>query len=387
MAHVVGAVVRSQVLGEVRPLPHALPRAPGVKQALGARHGGLPVQGVERAPVVEAAHAHGVEGRQRGGGRVAGHHVGGPVDVHPAVPHPVVLLGVVEQRLREVPGHHRFQQRQQLDLRPVLVPAGEVAVLRVLPGFQPVRLLVHARVLAVHVTDQVRLLEAVVQRGVEHGAGAADPHSAQFGVPGALGRGGHLVDRSVRLGAQVAFGAFERHVGDRQPHADPAARGEAHVAAGATPRAVPAGGVALAAGLVGATGLQGVVPPGAGAGDRLVELRHEVQPVVALAVVDPAVRAPPAEGPGQHRTGDPPVCRVQVGLRVRTAVEGVGGPEQQGRRPVGGEAERAGGRALGGGEVGAHPVGQREPVAARGGRLGGVREVAGVPRVGAVGTG
>ena len=63
----------------------------------------------------------------------------------------------------------RLQQGQQLDVRAVLVPAGEGPVLRSLPRREAVDLLVAAQVAAVDVVEDVRLQHRVVERGVEGG--------------------------------------------------------------------------------------------------------------------------------------------------------------------------------------------------------------------------
>ena len=77
---------------------------------------------------------------------------------------------------------------EQLDLCAVLVPAGEVAVLRALPAPDAVRAPVHAGVAAVGVADQIRLHQRVVHRRVERGAlrvaAAAGAHGGEFAVPG-----------------------------------------------------------------------------------------------------------------------------------------------------------------------------------------------------------
>lgn len=297
VADVLGRVVGLQVLGEIGPLSGALAGASRVGQPVRVGHGGLPGQGLEGALVVEVAYTHGVEGGEGGGRGIARHDVCGAVDVHPAVPDPAVLPGEVVQRLGEVPRDPRLEEGEELDLGAVLVPAGEVAVLRPLAALHAVRLPVHAGVAAVGVADQVRLHQRVVERGVERGAlrlaAAADARRGQLAVPGGRSRPGHVVDARPRcdLLAEVGLGSGLADVGDPDPHTDVVVgRGvEADPAAGTTPGAVRPGGVPLAAAAAGGARCEGAVTPGARGGEGAVEGGAEVEPVVALAVVGAAV--------------------------------------------------------------------------------------------------
>lgn len=315
--------------------------------------------------------------------------------MHPAVPDPVVLPREVEQGLGEVARDPGLEQGEELYLGAVLVPAGEVAVLRALAAGETVHGAVHAVVAAVDVTDQVGLHERVVERRVEGGApvggAAVDPYGAQLAVPDAASGVGHVRDARVRgdLPAQVGLGAAETDVRDADPHVDivVSAGVEADVPAGAAARPVGAGGVALSARGGGGPRGQGAVLPGADGGEVPVEGRAEVQPVVALAVVGAPVGAAAAERAGQHRAGHPAVRGVDVDLRVLAAVEGVGDPEEQVGGTVGREGEVGDARPPAHREVGRGARGEPERVAPGYGLLGGVREVGRVHRVLGVGRG
>ena len=145
VAGILGRVLLRDVGVQSRSLPGALPGATTVVLGVGVLHCCLAHQGVIGATGIEIAHAHRRERRQRRRGRIAGHHVRGSVVVQPAVPDALVLLGELVHRLGEVARDIRLQQGQQLDVRTVLVPAGEGPVLRSLSRREPVDLQVAAR--------------------------------------------------------------------------------------------------------------------------------------------------------------------------------------------------------------------------------------------------
>src|SRR5690606_38338209 len=254
VAGVVRGVAEPQVLGEVGALALALAGAARVRQAGRVRHGGLPYQGREGAAHVEVPHAERVEAGEGRGRRVAGHHVGGAVDVDPAVPHAAVLPGEVVQRLGVVARDLRLEQREQLGVGAVLVPAGEVAVLHALAALQPVHPHVAAAVAAVGVAGHVRLHVDGVERGVDLGQlgrrAAGDPDGGEPLVPGPAGGGGHRPDVVVplHLVLEVAPGRGDARVRDADlgQHVLVAGGVEGHVAAGAAAGPVGAGGVPLA---------------------------------------------------------------------------------------------------------------------------------------------
>ncbi len=226
VARALGGVAQPQVLCEVGPHPGALPGAAVGRQAVRVGDSRLPRQGVERRLDLEAVHAESVHARQRRGARVAGHHAGGAVDVHPAVPHAAVLPRQVEQGLGEVAGDLRLQQGEQLGVRAVLVPAREVAVLGPLAAAHPVDPLVPARVGAGDVARHVRLQERVVHRGVEGrellGRAALHAHPPQVLVPVALApvRDARHGLPGPQLLAQVLLGRLGAGVRQPDPHRD-----------------------------------------------------------------------------------------------------------------------------------------------------------------------
>ncbi len=98
--------------------------------------------------------------------RVADHDAGDRVLVGPAVPDVADRLGVVVHGLGDVAGHVRGEQGEELDLAAVDVPAGERRVV-VLSRRDLEGLAVHAGVGAVHVLEDVRLEQRVVEVAVE----------------------------------------------------------------------------------------------------------------------------------------------------------------------------------------------------------------------------
>src|SRR5690606_20017150 len=147
-----------------------------------------------------------------------------------------------------------------------------------------------------------------------------DPDALQLPIPFPPAGPRHVVDGRRRrdLLPQIGLGAREADVGDADAHPDGLSVGiESDVAARATARAVRAGRVPLAAAVRGGARRQLVVAPRAVAGEVVVERRAEVQFVVALAVVLPAVGAPATERSGQHPSGYLALLRVDVDVGVR----------------------------------------------------------------------
>src|SRR2546429_5711791 len=181
---------------------------------------GLPYHHRLRGRAVEGARAEGEVVRDRDLRRVAGHHE--VVRVHEApLGHQVgrALGGVVEQRLGDVAGLLRRDQCAELGLPVEDVPAGELVVLRV-PGRHRVQRLVEAHVLAIAVADHVRVLEHVVERGVEQvllaGRTPGDLDLVEQRVPGVVRVGPYRVEveAGTVLGLPVGAGVRVTDEGD-----------------------------------------------------------------------------------------------------------------------------------------------------------------------------
>ena len=315
-------VVEREPLVERRALAHARDPAPLVAQVERRRHRGRPQQRLERGAHVEARAAEGVDGRHGRRGRVALHHVGRARVVRPAIPDAVVLVRLVQQRLRHVAGGVGIDQRHQVDLRAVHVPAREVRVLGALALVDSVDLLVEAPVLAVDVARQVHVEQRVVERRVEHhllvGRAAGDPDAPERVVPGPAGGRSQRVERGGVgvLGLEIRAGVGEADV--RDPHADVHRRGVAHVEPDVRPRAEARRRIAVvavrrAAARGGRARRQRVVVPRAHAGKRPVEHGDKVQGVVAAAVDGAEVAA---EVAARHRAGDGAGVRIDRHGRV-----------------------------------------------------------------------
>jgi hypothetical protein len=293
--------------------------------------------------------------------RIAGHHVRVARGHRPARQPAAVLLGVGDQRELDVARDVGDEQLQQLVLRPVGVPQGEVRVLG--PAAGPVHPAVEARVAAVDVGERRRRELRAVQRRVERGAlvgrPAVDLHAAERLRPRGLGAGADGVEvEPGRLGGEVALRALGVDVAERDlgQHRGLRPGIEAHVRAVAL--VAPAG-----AGLA-AAGVDPAVAPRPVRGEGPVERRGEVHRVAVgraaevpaghlaldLAVADHADR-------GAERGG---VGLADVDQHVRL----VGGRERV--------AMPAGARRRG--ELGTHAVaGERHAVVAGMGRLRVVR--------------
>ena len=166
------------------------------------REGGLTIEG------------GGAEGGRRGDQRVGGvadHGHALAVGVRPAR-QAAALGGVGEQRADHLARSLRDEDREQLDLRAVGVPAGEVGVLDA--ALRLMQQAVHADVSAADVAEGARRQEGVVERGVEGvdvaPRSALDPDPAQRLVPGALGPTPHLVEAEARVfSGEVGAGVFD----------------------------------------------------------------------------------------------------------------------------------------------------------------------------------
>ncbi len=245
------------------------------------------------------------------------------------------LEALVEDGLRDVGGLARGEQRQQLDLAAVDVPAGEVRVLDV-PGLGAVDDAVHAGIAAVGVAEDAGVQEGVVERGVEDAALRVRPAADGDPVQPLVPVGAHVLpDRVVRLCLllveRVAAGTLDVDEGD----ADPGGH-----------RAHPGG--------EGDHGLARLAVGVDGLGEGLVEGGVEVEPVAVLGLAEGAAVAVPGErvGADVDRSGG-------RGERLGR-VDAHGGRAGVGRRV--GEAGDA--RALGGGEVGADAVVEGDVVTA-----------------------
>src|SRR5215207_11555393 len=129
---------------------------------------------------------------------------------------------------------------------------------------------VEAAVLPVYVVRDVRVLQDVIQRGVEllqvGAAAAARLHAVEDGVPRGVSRGAARVEVEARaLGGQVGLRAGEAHEGDADLDVD-------HLVAGRVEGDVPA---RIDAAGVRRPGRDGTAEPGAEAAGRPVELHHE----------------------------------------------------------------------------------------------------------------
>src|SRR6185369_15614819 len=123
-------------------------------------HGGLGPGGVE------AAGTEGVIVGDDRGARVAHHHVGLSVVERPLGQ--LAALGiVVDHGLRAVTCLGRRDQRLELGLGPIDVPAGVVAVLGSVTGGDCVYLVVEAAILPVRVAHHVGVQQRVIEGGVE----------------------------------------------------------------------------------------------------------------------------------------------------------------------------------------------------------------------------
>jgi hypothetical protein len=244
-------------------------------------------------------------------------------------------------------------------------------------GTHLVRLVVEARVGAVHVVEHVRLEQRVVEAAVEGaplGVGAAlDPYLAEPLVPGRAGLARHLLQVLVAdLGPEVVPGALDAHV--RQTHAHLHRLGGVELQVGAGAGAVDHHVVVghdmtrhLAPGRVRdgpRAGPHLVVLPRAEAGHRPVEGGVEVHLVAGRRA---------AEAAGQHPSLDR--VAVDAGLAVVHAVDRAAGVQQQRGRLARGEGEAADARPRAHRQLGLDARVQGDAVEAGPGPLVGVLEL------------
>ena len=130
--------------------------------------------------------------------------------------------------MRDVAADAGIEQGDQLQLRTVDVPAGEVRVLRVLMRADAMGLAVEAAVFAVRIAEKVRMERGVVQRGAEDAslvaAATGDRDAREPVVPCAARARAHVRECTRRriLGGEVRARVLDADVGNADAHADAA---------------------------------------------------------------------------------------------------------------------------------------------------------------------
>jgi hypothetical protein len=184
------------------------------------RHGCGFEQGAVGGVQIEVVPSKGGDIRDCRSRRVAIHYVRVAGVVNPAIPFASGLFRLVEHGLRDIPGAIRFEQRYQLNLGAIYIPAGKGGVLGLLRSGNRMSLPIHAAVLSVHIAGEIFAVHDVIQGGIEDralaGETARNANAAEGIAPGRVGACANRVESSAFgvLRTQVGFCVLLAYVGD-----------------------------------------------------------------------------------------------------------------------------------------------------------------------------
>ncbi len=172
---------------------------------------------------VEVAATKSINGCNRGCGRISVHHSGRAGEMGPAIPL-AILIGLIEQRLRNVRSDFGLKKSDQLELRTINVPTRKIGVLRVLFEFQSVDPTIHSAIAPIAIACDAWVDQRMIKSRREHGALISSPtrdrDPSKLSIPGCSRLCPRALERCSfgALRIEIGAGASFIDVGDADAH-------------------------------------------------------------------------------------------------------------------------------------------------------------------------